>query len=221
MTTREQWAQDLLTEAGWSLSIEKIDALVAQASKEDTGAANNPIATTEPAPGATDFNSAGVKNYPAYIEGLAATVATLRNGRYSQLVGVLSDPSGGSAVTYCTSAELNTWGTGNCLSFLESIKSGDLNGYLTHKIAGGGLPSPPSPSPPPAPSPTIPTKEQEMTAIIINGVPTVFAEGAGTRAGQLLMFQLIPEDPGVSAAYWSCVDVTDAVGGNPPYTVAS
>ena len=57
MTTREQFAIDLLTEAGWSISTEKIDALVAQASKEDTGARNNPLATTEPGPGATCAHS--------------------------------------------------------------------------------------------------------------------------------------------------------------------
>ena len=204
MTTREQFATDLLTEAGWSISTEKIDALVAQASKEDAGARNNPLATTEPGPGATDYNSVGVKNYPSYVEGLAATVATLRNGHYPQLVGVLSDPAGGSALTYCTSVELNTWGTGNCLGFLESIRSGDPHGYLTHQIVGGGgaptgdgLPPPP---PTPAPAPPVihpPFGEDTMQAVKFE--LTTDAAGHGDIA--------IPLPPGTTAIVAASLDL--------------
>ena len=99
MTTRNEWAALFLSYAGWEPSAEKIDALVAQASKENAGSAWNPLATTEPAPGATDYNAAGVKNYPSEESGLGATLATFVNGHYPQLVAVLSDPGGGNATT--------------------------------------------------------------------------------------------------------------------------
>jgi hypothetical protein len=40
----------------------------------------NPMNTTESAPGATDYNSVGVKNYTSWGQGIAATVATLTGG---------------------------------------------------------------------------------------------------------------------------------------------
>lgn len=45
---------------------------------ENTAAAFNPLATTQPMPGATDYNNVGVKNYASADDGLAATVATLQ-----------------------------------------------------------------------------------------------------------------------------------------------
>jgi hypothetical protein len=148
--TRAQWAADFLAYADWSISQEKIIALVAQAAKEGSEALCNPLDTTEPAPGATDYNSAGVKNYPGTEAGFAATLVTFKNGYYPQLVDILSDPSGGSAAAYAVNAELNTWGTGNCLSEVESIKDGDPHGYMSAPVAGSGS----SPAPGPVPVPT-------------------------------------------------------------------
>lgn len=48
-----------------------------QARCEDTDAKNNPLATTEPWPKAKDYNSAGVKNYATFADGIAATIATI------------------------------------------------------------------------------------------------------------------------------------------------
>lgn len=164
MTTREQWAESFLGYAGFSVSREKVTALVAQASKENSGSIWNPLATTEPAPGATVYNSAGVKNYPSEEEGWGATLATFRNGHYPTLLGQLEDPSGGSAVTYATSPDLNTWGTGNCLTYVEEIKAGDPHGYLTHQVAGSG--TGPSPTPTPVPSPVPPGDEMDDLTFI-------------------------------------------------------
>ncbi len=150
MTTRQEWALGFLAYAGWEVSQEKIIALVAQAAKENGGALFNPLDTEEDAPGATDYNAAGVKSYPSLESGFGATLATFRDGRYPQLVGILSDPAGGSATAYAVNVELNTWGTGNCLAEVESIKAGDPHGYLTHEIAGT------APSVPPGGAPTVP-----------------------------------------------------------------
>ena len=73
----------------------------------------NPLNTTEPWKGATDYNDAGVKNYPNGGAGIAATAATLVNGHYE---GIVKDLRNGK-VAPCTIAtrnakELVTWGTG-------------------------------------------------------------------------------------------------------------
>jgi hypothetical protein len=61
---------------------------------EGGGGKNNPLNTTEPEPGATDFNSVGVKNYVSGSQGVEATIATLMGGGYSDVVGALRSGNG-------------------------------------------------------------------------------------------------------------------------------
>ncbi len=86
--------------------------LGAWAKAEGGTAKYNPMNDTEGWPGATDYNSAGVKNYPSGAAGIAATARTLVNGRYD---GVVSDLRAGkkSAKQIVTDrrAEIQTWGT--------------------------------------------------------------------------------------------------------------
>ena len=49
----------------------------------------NPLNTTQPWPGATQYNADGVKNYRSGADGIRATAATLLNGRYPGLVADL------------------------------------------------------------------------------------------------------------------------------------
>ena len=82
--------------------------------RAEGGVANyNPLNTTEPWPEATDYNSAGVKNYPTGAAGIAATAATLTNGRYP---GILRDLRAGvlkaEAIVTRNASEFDTWGTG-------------------------------------------------------------------------------------------------------------
>lgn len=159
---REQWALEFLQYAGWPKSAEKITALVAQATKEGSQAKNNPLDTTEPAPTATNYNQVGVKNYATLDAGFGATLATFKNGYYPQLVAILADPGGGSAMAYAANHELTIWGTGNCVPEVEEIKGGDPRGYMTAPVntATAPTPTPPSPTPTPPPGPT--TEEPKM-----------------------------------------------------------
>ena len=93
MTTRNEWAALFLSYAGWEPSAEKIDALVAQASKENAGSAWNPLATPEPAPGATDI-SAGVEAQVAQIQAntTALTGATTPPASSDTTPAAPSDP---------------------------------------------------------------------------------------------------------------------------------
>jgi len=74
------WAAQFLQTLGAPVCQSNLIAMVAWQSAEGTTAAWNPLATTLPADGATDFNGVGVKNYPSLAVGLAATVDTLRYG---------------------------------------------------------------------------------------------------------------------------------------------
>jgi hypothetical protein len=85
--TREQWATALLRAVDAPVCGNNLVSLVTWQTAENTTAAWNPLATTQPAPGTTDYNSVGVKNYPSSAAGIAATVATLRGGYVTQGYG--------------------------------------------------------------------------------------------------------------------------------------
>lgn len=100
---------------------------------------NNPMATTEPAPDAGAWNSEGVKTYPTTAEGIQATVRTLLNGRYPQIVAALR--SGSVTAFLAAPGEIGTWGTGyGCLASRLGGKA------ITTPIRGaiGGITSHPS-----------------------------------------------------------------------------
>lgn len=81
--------------------------------RAEGGNANfNPFNTTEPAPGATNYNGVGVKNFTNPSEGVKATVDTLLNGHYGNIVG---DLKGGKATAaqLATDVARSPWGTGS------------------------------------------------------------------------------------------------------------
>jgi hypothetical protein len=88
--TRETWAKSLLTALGYPVTKLAVQDIMSWQDKENTTAAFNPLATTEPMPGATIFNSAGVRNYTSAEQGLQATVKTLNNGYYPDILNALS-----------------------------------------------------------------------------------------------------------------------------------
>ena len=75
-------------------------------------AANNPLNTTEPWPGATDYNDAGVKNYANGRDGINATCATLLNGHYHGIVADLrANKWTALQIASRNKDELTVWGT--------------------------------------------------------------------------------------------------------------
>jgi hypothetical protein len=110
-TARRQFAVDLLAQLGMPQTTENVRAVTAWQEAEGTRAAFNPLATTQRSDGATDFNSVGVKNYTSYSQGLAATITTLRNGRYDEILAALRD--GDSAMRVGAAVAASPWGTGD------------------------------------------------------------------------------------------------------------
>jgi hypothetical protein len=81
-------------------------------------AKNNPFNTTLKIPGATNYNSVGVKNYPTPEEGIDATCKTLKNGRnkygYDKIIDGLKNDVGLSKLS---DAVVNSkWGTKDLLT---------------------------------------------------------------------------------------------------------
>lgn len=69
----------------------------------------NPLNTSQSMPGATVFNSHGVKNYPNWSTGLVASVKTLDLGFYSQIRAALEAGTNAGAVLGAVVA--SPWGT--------------------------------------------------------------------------------------------------------------
>jgi hypothetical protein len=120
---RRQFATDLLAQLGMPQTSENVRAVMAWQEAEGTRAAFNPLATTQRSDGASDFNSVGVKNYTSYSQGLAATVTTLRNGRYDEILAALR--SGTSADAVAAAVARSPWGTGAGVArVLDGLPSG-------------------------------------------------------------------------------------------------
>jgi hypothetical protein len=84
--------------------------LMAAWQRAEGGSPDNPFNTTQGAPGATDFNSVGVKRYPDVATGVAATVKTLLNGYYPNIIAALK--AGNNAAAVADAIESSPWGTG-------------------------------------------------------------------------------------------------------------
>ena len=83
------WGALLLDKLGAPRCANNLIAVVAWTAQETTSAGWNPLATTYDEPGATLFNTAGVRNYATLEQGLDATVATLRSGFRSHGYGAI------------------------------------------------------------------------------------------------------------------------------------
>lgn len=91
-------AHELLQTNGFAITQNNLVSMLAWMCSEyaptiplNERAENNPLDTTESWPNATDFNSAGVKNYVTFADGLAATKATLHNGDYTDILVAFSN----------------------------------------------------------------------------------------------------------------------------------
>jgi hypothetical protein len=82
-----------------------------QGGKWPPSATYNPLNTTQSEPGATSFNSAGVKNYTSWGAGISATDVTIENG-YPGILSALRSGSGILNPDATVQAELLKWSGG-------------------------------------------------------------------------------------------------------------
>lgn len=110
---KTKWATDFLTAGGFPVTPANLKAIEAWQQAEGTKAGYNPLATTQKASGSTAFNTNGgspVQNYQNYSQGIDATVQTINNGHYGNIVDALK--SGTDPVAVGTAISQSSWGTG-------------------------------------------------------------------------------------------------------------
>lgn len=104
--------RDVLKQLGAPATKANIDSLKGWAAVEGTKAAYNPLATTLDEPGATQFNSVGVRNYPTPAIGAKATADTLKKG-YPSIVASFRSGSGLQHLTSGLVNDLGKWVDGH------------------------------------------------------------------------------------------------------------
>lgn len=116
----------------------------------------NPLNDTDVHPGSTEYNSAGVQNYPTAPVGERATAGTLLNGRYTAIL-----------VKLRAGAPLSQW---NDPSVLEQIRTWGTSGFAAYIETQKPTPVP---TPPPIPIP----KENDRMLLIAVPNGTVYLLG--------------------------------------------
>lgn len=124
------WEKAVLQGIGAPITHGNVAFLQRWAFMEAGTAAYNPLNTTQYVTGATNYNTFGdrgqfhVRNYPNEDSGLAATIQTLRNGRFNHILQGLQSGNPLSSGSLNVARDLKTWGT---IHFAEEISGGNWN----------------------------------------------------------------------------------------------
>jgi hypothetical protein len=109
----QQFGGAVLSRIGAPTTSSNLGAFSAWAAGEGTCAHFNPLATTQPEPGATPFNTLGdgghVWNYPSFATGVQATTTAVTNGLYQPVIAAFRADAGVAAVA--AAVEQSPWGT--------------------------------------------------------------------------------------------------------------
>jgi len=145
--SQQDWAKQFLTNLGKPVTKQNLAAVTTWMAFEGgqwhNSAHYNPLNTTQPASGAVDINSVGVKSYADFNQGMQATIETINNGRYKSILSALS--SGNNTAGVLRAVNHSPWGThipgygGGTSGFGASMPSsgqgGSTNVQITVNIA--------------------------------------------------------------------------------------
>ena len=129
--------------------------LSAWSQMEGGGATWNPFNSTQPKPGATNYNSVGVKNYRTAQDGIEATYTTISNGYYKNIVDALKKGLKNKQEAYDLAVKLQRKPAGDFCVWVKGPKGckNSANGVpsntylalcLSGKVRGRKIPKPKS-----------------------------------------------------------------------------
>lgn len=111
--SQQEWAVGLLGKLGAPVTDQNLQAMTTWMAFEGghwkNNANYNPLNTTQKESGAKSINSAGVKSYQSWDQGYQATLDTLNNGKYTNILSALKQGTDASAVLGAVNA--SPWGT--------------------------------------------------------------------------------------------------------------
>lgn len=131
-TTDDEFYKSILKGIGAPITDENMKFLYAWRQAEGGKAKNNPFNTTQAKPNSTFYNclkkgisgcKSGVRNYMSSQDGIDATIKTIKNGRYQNIIDALK--SGNSAEKTAQALKSSPWGTGElALKVVKGYNSG-------------------------------------------------------------------------------------------------
>lgn len=130
-----QFARMLLKRVGAPPTWQNIRFLVAWGTAEGTAAKWNPLGTTRDMPGATQFNSVGVRNFKSLSQGVEATARALENGYYGHILTLMRSGTA-RAEAMGAAVAASPWGTHE--GVLRVLHSGPVS------VPAGSVPVPES-----------------------------------------------------------------------------
>lgn len=171
------WQAQILRSVGAPVTPQNLLFVNDWAKAEGGGATNNPFNTTQPAAGASSYNSVGVRNYRTPQQGIQATVQTLENGRYGNILSALRQ--GTSAKDEAAALADSPWGTGSLvLKMLGGQPQTAAGPPISHAVGSALAAAAPARPQAPAPAPTLTGPSSIATALSLLGFDT--PEGLGT-----------------------------------------
>lgn len=124
--TRGAFAREVMKRLGIDSTLHTRRAWQAELQAEGGSARNNPTNTTLPMPGATNYNSVGVKNYVSGLQGVEATVKTLQESGhgYGKVLELMRKNAPATAIVNAWGD--SDWGTdlGLVTAVLSDVKAG-------------------------------------------------------------------------------------------------
>lgn len=139
------WQAQILKGVGAPVTPQNVLFVNDWARAEGGSAENNPFNTTQPGFGAIgNYNSVGVKRYATPQQGIAATIATLRNGRYGNILNALHQGTNARADAEALAA--SPWGTGALVLKMLGGTGTAGRGAAPAAGPGGAIPPPAVPS---------------------------------------------------------------------------
>jgi len=114
MSSDDDFYKSILTCIGAKPTKSNLMFMYAWRQAEGGKAKNNPFNTTQKWPGATNYNSVGVKNYQTQQDGIQATCKTLKNGRYEKVIQGFKNDVGLSRLSDAVTS--SPWGTKDLLT---------------------------------------------------------------------------------------------------------
>ena len=135
---QQQWAKDFLTKVGAPITSENLAAMTTWMAYEGghwkNSATYNPLNTILKTSASTgSMNEVGVQKYSSYAGGLDATVQTINNGRYGNILDALKQGNNSQAVLSAVSA--SPWGTFKSGSATTQSSVGNKTVNITVNLA--------------------------------------------------------------------------------------
>lgn len=153
-TTPAEYAQAIVEGLGGkpndTVGVHLVEAMMQEEGTSDPNSPNyvdkihNPLDSVMPETGATDYNSAGVKDYPTAAEGIAANVATMNQTEFKDLKDAIVQGDAKEFFQGTGATELSQWATGHAgdtayPKALQTVFDAQTTAASTKSIPGKGV----------------------------------------------------------------------------------